>query len=137
MSALDDTIAELSAALTGVTATATDGTAYNVPVYTYMPETVTPPFLVIGPDEPWLDYDGPTSRGEMVEHLVAIPVAAAAANEVAAAQIREMTAGALPRLIDLDGYAIERVDQPGRFASNGQAYLATVIRLSRFTRLED
>jgi hypothetical protein len=136
--ALSRTRQDLADLIGTVTATDADGSSQlNVPIELVAPNPITPPCIIAGPDDPYLDFGDPDANfGEMRVNLLVILAAPAGANEVSAAQVDEMLTTVLPRLLAADPtFIVDRVDQPGKVSLEGQVFLGAVIRLHTFSTL--
>ena len=116
-------LADVNQALATLLVDAVEG----VPVYPELPEVAPPPFIVIGPGEPWVDFEGaPFGRCRL--HLAATFVADVGTNDV---RVNELTAAvlAIMRTVnDSDDFMVVQVDQPGQISISGQAHLAASVQ---------
>lgn len=121
-----------------VQVTDSDGfTSVSVPIFLVAPNPITPPSIIAGPDDPYIDFEDPDAMlGEVRVNLLAILAAPAGVNDVSAAQVDQMLLTVLPRLRAADPtFIVDRVDQPGKVGLEGQVFLGAVIRLHTLTAL--
>lgn len=131
MSALSQTRTDLATVLAGVTVTVPGvGSPVTVPTVAVVPPGATPPLLMTGPADPYIDFTD-VNFDEKRVNLVAVAVAAGV-NDTGAEQIDDMVTACLVKLLAFDsGFEVDQVDRPGQITLNGQSYLGTVIRVSR------
>ena len=120
MSALTDTRQAL--------ATLLDGAITDTKAFSEFPEKVTPPFVAVGPGDPYVDFEGATFGGRNVR-LIATFVTERGTNEVRAADLDEAIVTLVEKIEDDGSFMVTRVDQPGQLAINGQAHLGVPIHV--------
>lgn len=107
-------------------ATLLNGAITDVPAYPEVPEKALPPFIVIAPGDPWLDFEG-APFGHCRVHLDATLVSARGTNDVRAGELRR-GAVAIAKIVDDDAdFAVTQIGQPGALAINGQEHLAVSV----------
>lgn len=95
--------------------------------YATLPERWTPPGVFVGPDLPYLDFEGATFGGVLVHHQLTL-VTAAGTNDTQAEALDDLILTVLG--LDLGDYQVQTVDQPGRVTLNGQSYLGVAVHLT-------
>lgn len=101
--------------------------AAGLHAFTTVPEAWTPPGVFVGPDDPYLDFEGSTFGGVLVHHQLTV-VTAAGTNDVQADALDDLVLQILRT--DLGEHQVSQVAQPGQIAINGQAHLGVAIRLT-------
>lgn len=91
-------------------------------VFAIIPERVVPPFVSIGPSDPYIDYEGAVFGGRIV-HLTASCVVAPGTNDKQADALDDLIVQVVGIVDDSGDFVVERVEQPGQLAVNGQAHL--------------
>lgn len=119
MSALTDARKALETALKAALGEA-------VQVFAIIPERVVPPFVAIGPSDPYIDYEGAAFGGRIV-HLTASCVVAPGTNDRQADALDELIEQVVISVDDTGDFAVERVVQPGQLAINNQAHLGASV----------
>lgn len=126
----------LAAALEGHVKVTINGQQYDPTFHSVVPETVAPPCIIAGPDDPYVDpWAQDTAPGESQVNFVVIVTASQGVNEVTADQVDEMLTGCLRALAELDGFTVVQVDAPGRVPLDTGTYLGAVIRLFTYANL--
>lgn len=120
MSALSDT-------RTGLAELLADSTTFeDVTVLPELPEKATPPFVVVGPGDPYVSFEG-APFGYRRVHLAVTFVSERGTNDVRAGQLDEAII-AIVETIEADGdFMVVQVEQPGSVAINGQSHLAVSV----------
>lgn len=96
-------------------------------VFTYFPQVVTGPFAMVGPGNPYIEYDGTAFGTRRVRNAVTV-VVATGTNDVMAATLDEYI-DAVSEAVDASGqFAVVQVDQPGSVTPGGQTRLAASIQ---------
>lgn len=122
MSALTDARKAFSSLLDGVLA--------GVQVFSEFPERITPPFIAVGPGDPYVEFEGATFGHRRVR-LIATYVADRGTNDLKAADIDDAVV-ALVETIDGDdagAFVVTQVDQPGQISIGGQAHLGVSVHV--------
>lgn len=134
MSDLSQARADLASVLAGVTIDVPGYGPVEVPTTSSAPEEATPPCIITGPADPYVDFEN-VAFGEKRIHLVAVAVTEGT-NDTAATQIDDMVTACLLKLLAIgSGFDVDQVDRPGRTTLSGQARLGVVIRVSRVVSL--
>lgn len=102
--------------------------ANGITAHTTVPEVWTPPGVFVGPDLPYLDFEGATFGGVLVHHQLTV-VGPAGVNDVQVETLDDLILQILAALPPGE-WSVESVDQPGRIVLNGQNYLAAAIHLT-------
>jgi hypothetical protein len=119
---MSDPLAEANQALTTLLATAIT----DVPAFSEPPEKALPPFIVVGPADPWLDFEG-APFGYCRVHQYATLITERGTNDVRAAALRT-GAVAIAQVVDAaDDFAVTQIEQPGVVSINGQECLAVSV----------
>lgn len=124
MSALSDLRAALTTALEGA----------NLHAFAVIPEDVDPPFVCVGPDDPYVSYESEfgLSFGEvLVRHRLTL-VAERGDNENEADALDELILTVLG--IDFEGFTVTEVTEPGPVSVNGQLHLGVNVKLYTIIR---
>lgn len=131
MSNLSAARADLAQVVSGVTVTVPGfPTPVAVPTLAVVPPEATPPLIITGPADPYVDFDDVGFGNERV-HLVAVAVAEGA-NDEAANQIDDMVGACLLKLLAVgSGFDVDQVDRPGKITLNNAERIGVVIRVSR------
>lgn len=136
MSALEQGRADLAQLVDGVQVTVPGFGAITVPTVSVTPEDATPPLIMTGPAEPYVDFED-ADFGEKRGHYVAVAVGEGV-NEAAASQVDDMITACLVRLLaEGSSFDVDQVDRPGKITLNGQSHLGVVIRVSRTSAIAD
>lgn len=95
-------------------------------VFSVIPERVTPPFVAIGPGDPYVEYEGAVFGGHRVRQFATCVVAPGTNDKQAEAldDLIELVINAIDADVD---FVVERVQQPGQVAINNQAHLGASI----------
>lgn len=99
----------------------------NVPAYPELPEKAPPPFIVITPGDPWLDFEG-APFGWCRVHLDATFITERGTNDVRAGELRRGAVAIAKKVDEDDDFAVTQIDQPGQVSINGQSHLGVSIR---------
>ncbi len=97
--------------------------------FTIIPEKVSPPFVAVAPDDPYIAYEAGAglSFGEaFVRHRLVL-VVEAGSNDVKADALDALILQVLA--IDFDPHQVVSVDEPGSIPINGQTHLGTSVNL--------
>lgn len=98
----------------------------DVPAFPEPPEKALPPFIVAGPADPWLDFEG-APFGYCRVHQHATLITERGTNDVRVAALRT-GAVAIAKAIDAaDDFAVTQIEQPGQISINGQDHLAVSV----------
>lgn len=118
MSALSETRVALAALLSE----AFDG----VQTFSEVPEKVTPPFIAVGPGDPYVEFEGTTFGGRRVR-LAATFVTDIGTNDVRAAELDEAVVAMVGAIDGSGDFMVTQVDQPGQITVNGQSCLGVSV----------
>lgn len=105
-------------------------TAADLHAFTTIPEKVTPPFVAVAPDDPYISYESGAGLnfGEVFVRHRLVLVVAAGVNDIQANALDDLILAVLA--VDLDPHEVIAVDEPGSIVINGQKHLGTSISLS-------
>lgn len=125
-------------ALTDARARAADvlraGLGDDVQVFATIPEVVTPPFVAIGPGDPYVEFEGAVFGGMRVRLAVSC-IVAPGTNDLQAKALDELLLKVADLIDDTGDFVVEQVQQAGQLAVNNQAHLgATLTALTEVLR---
>ena len=120
LSALRETV---GACLTGLN---------KVTVYTFVPEAVMPPAVIVQPGTPYLTTDDEPYGFYRVRWRVAL-IADSATNEVATESLDQLICDAIAALSAT--FAVEEIEEPYVFRANDNMYLAADLIISDSTTI--
>lgn len=126
---MSDSLTEAGAALAALLA----GAVENVPAYAELPEKVLPPFVVVAPSDPWLDFEG-APFGYCRVHLEATFIAGLGTNDVRAGELRSAAMAIAKKVDDDPAFAVLQINQPGQVSINSQTHLG--VSISTITEVE-
>lgn len=122
MSKLSATRGYLAEALAGVSAGVPD-----VQVFSYVPESIPAPALVIQPGSPYLTSEGEPFGHYRVRYAVTV-VAEVATNETTTGQLDDLISECIERISG--AFQVEEVREPFVYMSNSVAHLAADLVVS-------
>lgn len=103
------------------------GSTLGLQAFSELPEKVTPPFLSVGPGDPYVEFEGATFGHRRVRLLATI-VGDVGTNDVRVAELDAYIVAIVEALDASDDYLVFQVDQPGQIAINGQAHLGATVQ---------
>lgn len=125
MSALSETRGRLAGLL--------DNLITGVPAFSELPERVVPPFIAVGPGDPYIEFEGSTFGFRRVR-LAATFVTGVGTNDVRASELDAAIVAIVEAVDDSGDFMVTQVDQPGQISIGGQACLgASVLALTEIS----
>lgn len=100
----------------------------TVKVFDHMPEKVSPPFVMVGPSFPYVDFAGMPFGGRRI-HLAVIVVAGRGSNDAEVDALDELTEKVLAGVADTDDFIATEVGQPGPVPVNNQRHLGLAVEV--------
>lgn len=98
----------------------------DVPAYAELPEKALPPFIVVAPGDPWLDFEG-APFGYCRVHLDATLITERGTNDVRAGELRRGAVAIAKTVDDDDAFSVLQVGQPGQVSISGQTHLGVSV----------
>lgn len=101
--------------------------------FTAIPEKVTPPFVAVAPDEPYISYDEPSTDlmfGEVLVRHRLVLVGRKGTNDVQIRELSDLIVKVLGLADQFEPHQIVSVGEPGRIAVNAQDHLGVAINLT-------
>lgn len=102
------------------------------------PQQVTPPFVYVGANDPYLDWEGASFGGTVFVRfqvgVVAAPAKAGPVNDVVAAKLDDLVLQVIATLSRTD-YVVESVDEPGLISVAGSSLPAAPLNVRIEIRL--
>ena len=102
------------------------GVVSDVAVYAVLPEVTTPPLIVIGPGDPWVEFEG-APFGRCRPRLAVTFIADRGTNDVRVGEVTDAVVAIMRAVNDSDDFMVVQVDQPGQVVLNGQAHLGASV----------
>lgn len=109
-----------------------EGALPGMLVFSSAPQKVVPPFIGIGPWDPYIDFNGVPFGGRRV-HLGVTVVAGAGTNDMLADELDDLIDSVILAIDeDQSGEFVPiQVDRPGQVGINGQSHLGCVIEVTK------
>jgi hypothetical protein len=105
-----------------------DGVIEGATSFSEFPEAVIPPFIAVGPGDPYLDFGAEgVTFGRVRVNLAASFVADVGTNDVRAAELDSAVLAMVQVLEESEAFIVTRVDQPGQIGVNGLAHLGVSV----------